>query len=539
AKKRIPGAEQHRRQTRLAVSLSARMTLDSGREIICDIADFCLGGLFLKFAIPEKDGEWIKGHEGSHIRISFSTPVALGGQDYEFPARLVRKSESGVGVAFDETPVAAVLALNKVAAVIRSQKTSVKLYGKVDINALKRACKTHLKQAVEDGFAKFGELIIPRLEGASASAKSIAEQSELLDALWLIHPAIGDAKYRCLTIELGRLESLGLGRSADERYSVDLSIAEKDDFEDWLSLTAVSNRLEDHFSKDLATLELRLEKVYGLPLDRKNNPFAPAMIGTGIKQAFADIPLPLVVRQIVYVTMHDALSEPLAVLYRTLLDELPEVEAEKKLAMPVVRPSVPLPGMHEDAPRSLGGLANSLMGHVQQSRVAHAAGAVSGLSAASLSVLQQLFASGRIPAAQQAQATISANVFGELIRAMGTEKSLPAEVVPQFMQMQDTLLRLALLDPSYLNDTGHPAHAALNAMDRLSLVSSDDGRIDDERVLKHIGHWAERIRNEADKNPVVFEEVRAQIEKFLRPLMKERGARIAKLQAALEGWQKT
>jgi len=48
------GTEQ-RRQMRFAVSQPARMVLDSGIEIICDIADFCLGGLFLKFAIPEKD----------------------------------------------------------------------------------------------------------------------------------------------------------------------------------------------------------------------------------------------------------------------------------------------------------------------------------------------------------------------------------------------------------------------------------------------------------------------------------------------------
>lgn len=547
-KKQLSGAGEQRKQTRLAVSQPARMSLASGREIVCDIADFCLGGLFLKFAIPGKAGQWIKNMEDNAVRIAFTTPATLDGQTHEFPARLVRQNENGVGVAFDEPPVAALLALNKVAAAGRSQKTGIRLYGGVDINELKRLCRARLRQAVEDGFAGFGELIIPRLEGASTTAKSIIEQQELLDALWQIHPAIGDAQSRCLHAVLHGLESLGPGRGIDVSDASDLSIVEKDDFEDWLSITAASNRLEDRFSRELAILELRLEKVYGLALDAKNNPFAPAMICRGIKQAFADMPLALAVRQIVYVTMQDALEEPLAALYKKLLEALPEVEREKKLAVPAARPApvsvpAPAPALPAEAGTSLGSVASTLMGHVHHHRPAgkpgNAPAALPDMPESSLNALRELIASGRIPPARQAEAVVSANVFSELINAVNMEKSVPAEVMPQFRQMQDSLLHLALLDPAYLNNTEHPAHAALNAMDRLSLVSSDDGRIEDERVLRHISHWAQRIQHEAAQNPGVFDEVRGQVEKVLRPLMKERGVRIAQLQAALEGWQKT
>jgi EAL domain-containing protein (putative c-di-GMP-specific phosphodiesterase class I)/GGDEF domain-containing protein len=586
--------KDQRKQPRLEVSQSARMILDSGREIICDIADFCLGGLFLKFAIPERDREWVKGHEGKTLHISFSTPATLGAQAYDFSARLVRQSESGVGVAFDETPVAAVLALNKVAAALRSQKTNVKLYGGIDLHELRNVCKGHLKQAVEEGFAKFGELVIPRLEGAAATARSIAEEQELRDALGLIRPVLGDAQYRCLNEMLGRLGSLGLGRSRDEPVNADLSIVEKDEFEDWLSLTAISNRLGDRFSGELPFVQLRLEKLYGVGLDSKNSPFSPAAIVKAMNQAFADMALSQSTRQIVYATLHDALSEPLEKLYRTLLEVMPEVEADKKLVAPVVKPSPPSsgmpkeellsavggansphepasdplgklyralldvvpeaeaerkpayplagstsssPGMHTAEPVSFESMANSLLAHARQGRASQTAD--TELPARSLNIVQELIASGKIPAARQAEARVSANVFNELINAVRMEKSLPAEVVPQFMQLESALLRQALLDPSYLNNAVHPAHAALNAMDKLSLLSSDDGRIVDERILKHISGWVERMRNEADENPAIFESVRAQIEKLLQPLMKERSTRIANLQAALEGWQKT
>jgi EAL domain-containing protein (putative c-di-GMP-specific phosphodiesterase class I)/GGDEF domain-containing protein len=539
SKSQFSRLEEKRRQTRLAVSQPARMILDSGRELICEIADFCLGGLFLRYAIPERDGKLVEEQEGKPLRVSFTTSAALGGQTHDFAVKLVRQSETGVGVAFDETPVAAVLALNKVAAEIRSQKAAVKLYGGVDISELKLVCKRHLKQAMADGFARFAETIIPRLEGASAASRSLAEQSEILDALWQIHPAISEVSYRSLSTMLGRLDSLGMGVAAagEGLTSRDLSIVGKEEFEDWISVTTVSNKLADRFSAELGVLELRLERVYGLKLDARNNPFGPAVILNDIKQAFAELSLPLPVRLIVDAVMHDALVEPLAALYRGLLGTLPEAESEKTLPSPIAGRPAPMPLQRGEVPVSLGSVASSIVSHARQGEPGQAD--MVALPASALGMLTELLAHGKIPPSRREEATVSADVFGKLLNAISAEKSLPAEVLPQFLQLEDALLRLALLDPSYLNNPAHPAHAALNAMDRLSLVSSDDGRIDDDRVLKHIGQWTERIRNEADGNPAVFEEVRVQAEKVLQPMIKERSARIAKLQAALEGWQKT
>ena len=70
------------------------------------------------------------------------------------------------------------------------------------------------------------------------------------------------------------------------------------------------------------------------------------------------------------------------------------------------------------------------------------------------------------------------------------------------------------------------------------MVSSDDGRIDDKKLLGVIQRWTDRIRNEADSNPGIYEEARAQLEKALQPQMRLRNIRIARLQAGLEGWQK-
>jgi diguanylate cyclase (GGDEF)-like protein len=598
------GPEQ-RRQMRFAVAQPARMVMDSGREIICDIADFCLGGLFLKFAIPEKDSDWVKGQEGQYVRVTFTTPAALGAQTHEMRAKLVRRTATGVGVAFDETPVEATRALNKVAAAMRSQKASIKLYGGVDIAELKNTCKAYLKQAIDDAFKRFGEQIGAKLEGASLSAKSIAEHQEFLDAPRLIQYTLGDAQYRCLNSVFGALESLGGTVVEEEPETGGLSIVEKDEFEDWLSLAAESNRLEEMYAEALMNIEPRLEKVYGVPITPKTNPFGPAVIGEGVKHAFADIALSAATRHVVYGVLRDALAVSLKTLYQSLLDVLPEVDKKPAsaaaagsggaddlaqtlddlaaLESQAAGPDSIIPGMPsgsagsvQAAPTSLGRMASSLMGMFRRNQAARMGGQTAspekpgqtsaagnfdplgatrvrrddsmsggslgfhpGLSESSVQAFQDLISTGRIPAARQEEARVSADVFGALIEAMNTERAVPTEVKSQVRKLEDSLLKIAVMDPTYLNNPRHAAHRTINAVDRLSMVSGDDGKINDEQILKHINRWVERIHNEADKNPNVFEEARQQLEKILLPLMKKRAIRIAKLQAALEGWQKT
>lgn len=582
---------------RFTVAQPARMFLDMGREILCDIADFCLGGLFLKFAIPERDAEWVKGQEGKYIRVSFTTPPALGSQTHDIRAKVVRRTPTGVGVAFDETPVEATRALNKVAAAMRSQKASIKLYGGVDIGELKDTCKAYLKQAINDAFKAFAEQIGANLEKSALSARSIADHQAFLDAPRLIQHTLPDTEYRCLSHVLRSLETLGAPLPEESPEPGGLSIVAKDDFEDWLTIAAESSRLEEHFAEVLLALEPRLEKVYGVAMTPQTNPFGPALIGKAIKHGFAEIALSPAARQVVYSVMRHALTAPLQKLYQSLLDVLPEVEKKDLSARPRPAPEprveealadaledlaaaesgAPTPVPAESAgaaPLSLGRMASSLMSLFRRnqatrasgpSAAAHGAvpgaagdrfdplgatrvrredGAVAGafhpgLSEASVRAFEELVSSGRIPAARQEEARVSADVFGALIEAMNTERAVPDEVKSQVRKLEDSLLRIAVLDPSYLNNPGHAAHRTVNAMDRLSLVSSDDGKVNDEQILKHINRWVERIHNEADKNPGVFEEARQQLEKILVPLMKKRAIRIAKLQAALEGWQKT
>ncbi|MBS1185266.1 MAG: hypothetical protein H6R09_867, partial [Proteobacteria bacterium] len=72
----------------------------------------------------------------------------------------------------------------------------------------------------------------------------------------------------------------------------------------------------------------------------------------------------------------------------------------------------------------------------------------------------------------------------------------------------------------------------------ISMVAGDDGKITDQRLLRLMNRWTDRINAEADKNPGVFEEARTQLERVVKPLLNERAARVFRLQEMCEGRQR-
>ena len=152
-------------------------------------------------------------------------------------------------------------------------------------------------------------------------------------------------------------------------------------------------------------------------------------------------------------------------------------------------------------------------------------------------VLQRLAAAGALPANVTQEMQRSVDMFGALFDTMHAEKSVSEGMRPFFHQLETSLIKLAMSDPQFLSSPAHPAHKVLNTLDRISMVAGDDGKITDERLLRLMSRWTDRINAEADKNPGVFEEARTQLERVVKPLLNERAARVFRLQEMCEGRQ--
>ncbi len=609
-----------RRDRRFEVSQAAIITQSGQKDIACEIRDFCLGGLFLKFTNPEAAIVALAKREGAEVEVVFTPATLDPKQTFRIPATLKRLSPLGLGVAFARPPVEALRALQKLRMASHRQRLDSAPANAVS-DRLRETCTTLLSETLLQTQALMTRLLDDRLATAALHAPGIAEHSGLLDAQ--IEFKTQAAKIQTEFIQGVHDAFVHPNRPATTQTSADpLSLVDELDFEDWLSTASEVTKLEEHFAVELADIEPRVAELFSRPFDHTSNPFGPSVICHAYRRAIAELPVLARARSVAYANLREVLSGELAPLYAELLALLPISDREmadrapphasftsssesdagpmqgetpslpqEESASPYFHPApYDKPAMRSQS--SLGRLAGSLMdffrggGGGQEAPVqrpgaaAHrtagdggggqeapsrlpaqthapvqpgspqaatwpapqpvppAMAPASSHGVAPSQVLQRLSAAGALPQNLNQEMQRSVDLFGALFDTMHAEKSISEGMRPFFGQLEASLIKLAISDPTFLSSPYHPAHKVLNTLDRISMMAGDDGNIMDERLLRLMNRWTDRINAEAEKNPGVFEEACTQLERVVKPLLNERAARIWRLQEICEGRQR-
>ncbi len=580
-----------RRDRRFQVSQSAIITQPGHTEIACEIRDFCFGGLFLRFTNPEAAIASLAKRADAEVEIVFTPAATVPPQTFRVPARLKRLSPLGVGVAFVRQPTDALRALQKLRMAGHRQKLAA-----LPVSAahpqLREASSTLLGETLQQVHDQMMRLIGDKLNAAAVQAIGIAEHSGLLSAVHEFGHQSANVQNRFVQQVLDALKQQNsVQTQATGDGGGGLALVDELDFEDWLATSSEVNKLEEHFREQLADLEPRIGQLFGFACDHSNNPFGPAVISHAYRNALENLQVPARARQVAYATLRDVLADQLAPLYAELLALLPVAEAtpiSPGTSQPAAAPEsaapapegVPPAGTSPGPARpvsqqsALGRMAGSLLDFFRgQSASPATAGAAApapggvagaaGMPAAPASrgapggmpaggqaspqalalgvahspVLQRLAAAGALPPAVTHEMQRSVDMFGALFDTMHAEKSVTEGMKPFFHQLETSLIKLAMSDPAFLASPVHPAHKVLNTLDRISMVAGDDGKIADQRLLRLMNRWTDRINAEAEKNPGVFEEARTQLERVVKPLLNERAARVFRLQEMCEGRQ--
>ncbi len=576
-----------RRDRRFQVSQSAIIKQPGHPDITCEIRDFCLGGLFLKFTNPDAAIVSLAKRADAEVEIVFTPASLTTTQTFRVPARLQRLSPLGIGVAFVRQPVDALRALQKLRMAEHRNRLAA-LPASAAHPHLRETSTTLLSEALLQVHDQMMRLLGDKLNTAALHAAGIAEHSGLLSAAHEFSQHAASVQTRFVQQVLDALKQARPVQTQATRDTLggDLALVDELDFEDWLATSSEANKLEEQFREQLADIEPRIGQLFGFACDHSNNPFGPAVIGHAYRAALQDVPVIARARQVAYATLRDVLAEQLAPLYAELLALLPVSEAEVAQHQPVTTPERPAPTAAQPAPAdeapspapaapqgTLSRLTGSLLdffrgqpsampggvppaaGGSMPTQAASGipgggsggAGGVAGPAQAAAGrvpgiahspVLQRLAAAGALPPAVTVEMQRSVDMFGALFDTMHAEKSISEGMRPFFQQLESSLIKLAMADPHFLSSPAHPAHKVLNTLDRISMVAGDDGKIADQRLLRLMNRWTDRINAEADKNPGVFEEARTQLERVVKPLLNERAARIFRLQEMCEGRQR-
>jgi diguanylate cyclase (GGDEF)-like protein len=342
-----------RSSTRYAINLNALVHPSVGRSWLCQIEDFCEGGMLLveQNNRPRRSLPGI--NTGETVGIHFSVPTDTKDQHFRLEGKIVRVMDTGVGISFAnsmdevaltclsdhsglkpaklEAPTASASKAGdkeqpSVAEASVAPDRSAFLSGGLKPDDSKRIVALLRKEAAkilaEMNTSIFTYMDTELLELAK-DAKSNAEQSEYFAAMSALEKGKKVAGQEFIDEVLNQfdeprdLQSLldarkkaNEERKAQSQKRIKLSLINTDEFEDWLAVANVISRSERMYEKYLGELLRKMGLIVDSWGHSEANPLGAAVFTHAFDSAIQKIDVSKEIRQKIY-TGYDANILPL------------------------------------------------------------------------------------------------------------------------------------------------------------------------------------------------------------------------------------
>lgn len=269
------------------------MTLDTvledarGQRVTGVIHDFCAGGIFV--AVSGVGAAGLPA-EGEAVAVN----VSVRGEDFRLPARVARRLDSGLGLAFHDPDEAALEALQKMARDSHRPVGGEAVARPAGAAEILRACEAMVRDGLGALIRDFNANIEADLVRAAAEATSNVAQSRYFDAITAIkplRPAIEAAlreEAPAHVMELGHF-ALQPSDILEATWSGNLSLVDADVFEDFLTLSEIAVRANDRFEHPIAELERRLSSLSGGRIEARTNPVSPEALCDVFRDTIKDL----------------------------------------------------------------------------------------------------------------------------------------------------------------------------------------------------------------------------------------------------------
>lgn len=292
----MTSATNRREHPRYAIHLGAYAISTQGDRYACVVENFCEGGLLVTFAPPINHArQW---RTGDFIQVQF-VDEAAGEVLYMANGQAVRVIDIGIGLRFtgDNEAVFNYLLASRQDQFITPRPVSRPPARHVELVAECRKMLDSYLQRVVDDFI-------------TTSVDSIGKSDDLTRANWR---GVMDAQNKLRSGKEGLLAAYrqsvldefdGSGPGIQEEKSgqqeAELSLVSDEVFQDWLTMTALTTKLESHHDEMLVALDQRLGEILGRDLDRISNPLGPAILVQFFQEHFSALGLAEEMEDIVF-----------------------------------------------------------------------------------------------------------------------------------------------------------------------------------------------------------------------------------------------
>jgi diguanylate cyclase (GGDEF)-like protein len=337
-----PSGAERRQHVRHALQVDARVGIEGGPSVACQIQDFCPGGLFL--AVDGANGSGIvigdKTLERDDDLIVQFTGEANGAvEEFEVTVLVARVIAGGVGVSFEGRNGAAIHALNHIftrsmqartqgaarAATARGRSDNV--VDVADVSSILAAYRRRVVAFLESNLAALFEHARDSLFAAARDTRHRDEQSAFFDAIQEMDGLQDPVQTAFLGSMDSQLQQLGArlpGAEAlvSETGTLDVALVDTGTFDDWVVIKDVISRAMPKYGERQQEIAARLSRLVNTIIEDDNNPVGLTGIGLTFHDAIQNLGASQACRQAMLRSFEEIIVAGLGTLYNDLSDIL-------------------------------------------------------------------------------------------------------------------------------------------------------------------------------------------------------------------------
>jgi len=328
--------KERRASPRRPIDLAAQMQWNAS-SFPCRIADFCAEGLFLKFS-----GETARHFEsagpgprpGRDLTITFREPETE--HEHELAVRVARSVPGAIGVAFTRADMDAIGAMVRICGSQgEPEPPHLKPEGSQALFIL-RQCSREIVGFLEPMMETCLAQMVTDLETTARSALSDQQANEFMDAAIQVRGRQRPLWHQ-MTLAL-EAPMRGQARTSRDFSAGELSLVDKGEFEDWLTVKVMVTKAETQYRGELLPLRMRLDKAGIVNSTGTQNALGPVLICDAFRQALQNLGLSRAADKVCLKTFEERVLKSLAELYQRLNQLLvhhgilPELDLSRYLA---------------------------------------------------------------------------------------------------------------------------------------------------------------------------------------------------------------
>jgi diguanylate cyclase (GGDEF)-like protein len=334
--------KERRSSPRKPIKLAAQLDLGNGQTFPCQIADFCAEGVFVRYSsdTSRKLDRLLKNKTAKELKIRFRG--ADGPRPHELSVDVRRRIDGAMGVSFTRPNINAMKAmLTQVGASRDQDRVSLKAPSDRVQFVLHQAAKAVIQYIEPMMDASLVEMVAGLRESAQKAGND-QKSNELMDAAGQL-----EARQRVIWHQMAKSLESPLKPAPRGAPGAELSVVDKGEFEDWLTLRVMVTKADTQYRGDLLQLKLRLDKLGVSNATGHHNPLGPSLICEAFHAGLSQLKTTRDVEKICLRVFDKTVLKNLEPMYRELNNilvrhgVLPDLDLSKYLSEQPAKTSSP------------------------------------------------------------------------------------------------------------------------------------------------------------------------------------------------------